>query len=398
MKQLAERIAQEIQRRFQGRIQSGARDNSHALFPVFNADQDDGSGPDEGAPKPGNQGPQGPRNPWQPPNTGPGKSGGPRRASSLEDIFRARRENGGSGGPGGPSSPPPGPNFRIPQRPDGKSWTPMVLGGVALVWLVFSTGHQLSSNEQGIVTTFGKYTTTVGPGMNFTAPWPIQRVRVEDVTSIRRDNVPEGEAEKLMLTGDQSLVDLSYIIRWNIRNLKQFTYQLEDPKGTVREVAEAAMRASVAEVKLNDVMLGTRRAEIETNVRQRMQAVLDAYHSGILVQGVDIKKADPPAKVNDAFQRVQAAQQDANRDMSNARAYAEQVTQRAEGDATAFNKVYDQYKLAPEVTRRRMYYATMEQVLSQNDKVIAPSGGFNSYMPLPAIQKKPTEDTTVVKP
>jgi hypothetical protein len=136
-----------------------------------------------------------------------------------------------------------------------------------LLWLAFSTGHQLSSNEQGIVTTFGKYTSTIGPGMNFTAPWPIQRVRVEDVTSIRRDNVPEGEAEKLMLTGDQSLVDLSYIIRWNIRNLKQFTYQLEDPQGTVREVAEAAMRASVAEVKLNDVMLGTRRAEIETNVR-----------------------------------------------------------------------------------------------------------------------------------
>ncbi|NOW47172.1 membrane protease subunit HflK [Novosphingobium sp. SG751A] len=396
MKQLAERIAQEIQRRIQGR----AWGNSLALPPVFNAEQDDGEGKggEGGAPRPEGEksAGTGPRNPWQPPSNG--KGGPQRRASSLEDIFRARRENGGPGGPGGPSSPPPGPNFRIPQRPDGKSWTPMVLGGVALVWLVFSTGHQLSSNEQGIVTTFGKYTTTIGPGMNFTAPWPIQRVRVEDVTSIRRDNVPEGEAEKLMLTGDQSLVDLSYIIRWNIRNLKQFTYQLEDPKGTVREVAEAAMRASVAEVKLNDVMLGTRRAEIEANVRQRMQAVLDAYHSGILVQGVDIKKADPPAKVNDAFQRVQAAQQDANRDMSNARAYAEQVTQRAEGDATAFNKVYDQYKLAPEVTRRRMYYATMEQVLSQNDKVIAPAGGFNSYMPLPAIQKKSSEDTTVVKP
>lgn len=392
MKQMAEWIAQEIQRRATGR----AGGMSPALPTVLAADQDDGTGSEEGAPKPGNPGNQGPRNPWQPPATGKGNQG--RRASSLEDIFRARRENGGPGGPGGPSSPPPGPSFRIPQRPDGKSWTPMVLGGVALVWLVFSTGHQLSSNEQGIVTTFGKYTSTIGPGMNFTAPWPIQRVKVEDVTSIQRDNVPEGEGEKLMLTGDQSLVDLSYIIRWNIRDLKQYSYQLEDPKGTIREVAEAAMRASVAEVKLNDVMLGTRRAEIEANVRQRMQAVLDAYHSGVLIQGVDIKKADPPAKVNDAFQRVQAAQQDANRDMSNARAYAEQVVQRAEGDATAFNKVYDQYKLAPEVTRRRMYYATMEQVLSQNDKVIAPAGGFNSYMPLPGLQKKPVDEPVVVKP
>lgn len=396
MKQMAEWIAQEIQRRATGRVMGRAGGMSPALPTVLAADQDDGTGSGDGAPKPENPGNQGPRNPWQPPATGKGNQG--RRASSLEDIFRARRENGGPGGPGGPSSPPPGPSFRIPQRPDGKSWTPMVLGGVALVWLVFSTGHQLSSNEQGIVTTFGKYTSTIGPGMNFTAPWPIQRVKVEDVTSIQRDNVPEGEGEKLMLTGDQSLVDLSYIIRWNIRDLKQYSYQLEDPKGTIREVAEAAMRASVAEVKLNDVMLGTRRAEIEANVRQRMQAVLDAYHSGVLIQGVDIKKADPPAKVNDAFQRVQAAQQDANRDMSNARAYAEQVVQRAEGDATAFNKVYDQYKLAPEVTRRRMYYATMEQVLSQNDKVIAPAGGFNSYMPLPGLQKKPADEPVVVKP
>lgn len=359
------------------------------------------SSPPLGMAEPGNGGPEaggdpspppasptpssnGPRNPWQSPG-----SGGPRRNPGLEDLFRPRRD-GPPKGPGGPSplGPPP---LRLPPGIAGGKWLSWALGGALAAWLVMSSGHQLSSNQQGLVTTFGKYTDTIGPGLNLTAPWPIQQVRVEDVTSIRRDSVPEGEAEMLMLTGDQSLVDLSYIVRWNIRSLKQYAYQLQDPKGTVIAVAEAAMRASVAEVKLNDVMGGAGRAEIEAHVRQRMQAVLDAYHSGILIQGVDIKKADPPAKVNDAFQKVQAAQQDANRDMSNAQAYAQQVVAKAEGDASAFNQVYAQYKLAPEVTRRRMYYATMERVLSGNDKVIAPQGGVTAYLPLPAIQKKPAD-------
>jgi membrane protease subunit HflK len=100
-----------------------------------------------------------------------------------------------------------------------------------------------------------------------------------------------------------------------------------------------------------------------------MQKVLDAYRSGILIQGVDIKKVDPPAKVVDA-KEVLAAQQDAQSDVNRAQAWAQQTTARAQGDATAFDKVYEQYKLAPEVTRRRMYYETMERVLSQTDKVI----------------------------
>jgi membrane protease subunit HflK len=336
----------------------------------------------------------GPRNPWSAPGQAPT---GPRRPASIEDIFRPRKDgpaggNGGGGNGGGPGRPsgglPPG-LFRLPTLPGGHSLLPLLLAGGAALWLLFSTTHQLSSNQEGLVTTFGKYSSTIGPGMNVTLPWPAQSVRIEDVTSIRRDSVPEGEAEQLMLTSDQSLVNLSYIVRWNIKDLKQFAYQMQDPKGTIREVAEAAMRASVAEVRLNDVMFGQRRAEIEAHVRQRMQAVLDAYHSGVLIQGVDIKKADPPAKVNQAFQKVQAAQQDYNRDLSNARAFAEQVTARAEGDAAAFDKVYTQYKLAPEVTRRRMYYSTMERVLSGNDKVIAPNGGMTSYLPLPEIRKKP---------
>jgi membrane protease subunit HflK len=227
----------------------------------------------------------------------------------------------------------------------------------------------------------------VGPGVSLTLPWPIQSVAVTDVTSIRRDSIPEGDAEKLMLTSDQNLVDFSYLVRWNVKNLKLYTFQLDDPDATVREVAEAAMRASVAEVRLNDVMGGAGRSEIELAVRARMQAILDAYGSGVLIQGVDIKKADPPEKVVAAFQGVTVAQQGAQRDMSNAQAFAQQVIARAQGDAASFDKVYAQYKLAPEVTRRRMYYETMERVLSNNDKVIT-EGNTTSYLPLPEVRRR----------
>lgn len=327
----------------------------------------------------------GPRNPWLPAGDGP-----PRRSASIEDIFRGRGKGSGGGGSGGGSG---GGGFgggfpRMPQRPDGKSWTPAIVAVVAAVWLLATSTHQLGSTEEGIVTTFGKYDRTIGSGVSLTLPWPIQAVSVEDVTSIKRDTIPDGEEEKLMLTSDQSLVDFSYLVRWNIRDLKLYKFQLDDPQATVREVAEAAMRASVAEVPLKDVMGGAGRGQIELRMRTRMQAVLDAYKSGVLIQGVDIKKANPPARVNEAFQAVSAAQQAAQRDLANAQAYAQQVMARAQGDAAEFDKVYEQYRLAPEVTRRRLYYETMERVLSNNDKVIVESGGGMPFLPLPEMKRR----------
>lgn len=330
-----------------------------------------------GAPGPGREpGGGGPRTPWGAPGEGS------HRPVGIEELFRPRR-----GGPGG------GPGWHLPERPGGKSWFPLLAAGLAGLWLLTTSCHQLGSTEQGVVTTFGRYTGTLGPGFNLTLPWPFQSVAVTDVTSIRRISIPEGDTEKLMLTSDQSLVDLSYLVRWNIKNLKLYRFQLDDPEGTVREVAEAAMRASVAEVKLNDVMGGAGRAGIETNVRERMQQILDSYRAGVVILGVDIKKADPPAKVNDAFQKVSAAQQDANRDMSNAQAYAQQLIAQAQADAARFDKVYVQYKLAPEVTKRRMYYETMESVLSNNDKVVAP-GNFTSYLPLPQMKRRQSDDAS----
>lgn len=314
----------------------------------------------------------GPRNPWLPPASGDAK-----RPPNLEDLFR-RRSGGGGGGP----------SFRMPQRPGGKSWLPLGIGAIVLIWLGSSMVHRIAPQEKGVVTTFGAYSRTISSGVSFTLPWPIQTVTVKDVTSIRRDSIPDGEGEKLMLTGDQNLVDLTYLVRWNIKDIKLYMFQLAEPDQTVREVAEAAMRQSVGEVSLNDAM-GSGRAMIEQNVRERMQRVLDAYRSGVKIQGVEIKKTDPPSKVVDAFKEVLAAQQDAQSAVNRAEARAQQLTQGSQGEAIAFNKVYQQYKLAPEVTRRRMYYETMERVLSQTDKVILETTGVMPYLPLPGLKQAP---------
>jgi membrane protease subunit HflK len=119
-----------------------------------------------------------------------------------------------------------------------------------------------------------------------------------------------------------------------------------------------------------------------------MQQLLDAYKAGVAIQGIEIEKADPPAKVVDAFKDVSAAQQDANAMRNRARAYAQQVMARAQGDAAAFNQIYGEYKLAPEVTRRRLYYETMESVLSKTDKTIVEANGVTSYLPLPEIKRR----------
>lgn len=338
-----------------------------------------------------------PRNPWAPDGEAP-----PRRMSGIEDIFRQRRPTGPGegGGNGGGSGRPPGPDLssllRLPPRPNGGSWWPMLTGGAVALGLLLSSMHQVGLHDQGIVTTFGQYTRLLQPGIGMTLPWPIQDVTITDVTTIKQVAVPSGEAEDLMLTSDQSLVNISYVIRWNIKDLKLYSYQLKDPDSTVNEVAEAAMRATIAEVRLVDVMGGTPSAEIGEHVRQRMQALLDAYHSGVQVQGVDLKKADPPAKVNEAFQKVQGAQQERNRYIQQARGYAQQTLARAQGEAAAFDRVYTQYKAAPEVTRRRMYYDTMDRVLSSNDKTILPEGPA-TYMPLPGIKRR-APDTPAAPP
>lgn len=326
---------------------------------------------------------RGPRNPWLPSEDTP-----PRRSASIEDIFRGRdpRRTGGRG-PGKGGFP------NLPRRPDGKSWVPLLIGGAVAALVVMTSFHMLGPKEQGVVTILGKYSRTIDSGVNLTLPWPIEQVRVVDVSSFSVDMIPNDDKEKLMLTSDKSLVDLSYLVRWNIKDLKNYTFRLADPDETVREVAEAAMRASIAQITLNDALSGAGRAQIEGDVRERMQRILDVYRSGVSIQGVEIKKADPPARTKAAFDQVNVAQQEAERDRSEARAWAQQLIAGAQGDAASFDKVYEQYKLAPEVTKRRMYYETMERVLRDNDAVIADAPGVTSYLPLPEVRRKPAQSS-----
>ena len=237
------------------------------------------------------------------------------------------------------------------------------------------------------MTQFGRYSRTLGPGVSFTLPSPIERVKKVNVEKIQTFDLGSSTSDDLMLTGDQNLIDLAYTVRWNIRSPELYLFQMAQPDETIREVAESAMRAVISQVSLNDAM-GDRRAEIEAQVAQNMQRILDSYHSGIQVQGIAIKQADPPDAVNDAFKKVTAAQQQAQSAINYANAYALQLRQKSQGDAIAFDKVYEQYKLAPEVTRRRMYYETMEQVLSKVDKTIVEAPGVTPYLPLPEVKKQ----------
>ena len=341
------------------------------------------SGDPQGA---GEGGGEGPRNPWLPGGGTGGNTGdsGKRRSANIEDIFKHRGPRGRRGGGGGGS-----PNFRMPERPGGKSWTPVIILVLAAAWFFTTSVHFIQPREQGVVTWFGgKYSDTLNPGTNFTWPWPMNQVTVENVSQIRQEKVPDGTAEKLILTGDQNLVDLSYLIRWNISDLSLYQFQLEDPRDTLLEVGESAMRAAVAKQKLDTVLTGAGRAEIEQEVRERMQKRLDAYRSGITVQGIEINKTDPPSRVEEAFKDVSSAQQDADAAMNRARAIAQQLLARAQGDAAEFNNIYEEYKLAPEVTRRRLYYETMESVLSKTDKTIVEADGVTPFLPLPEVQRK----------
>lgn len=356
---------------------------------------DGGEGaPDDGQGQAGGQGGGssggGPRNPWtQPPHGGQGGGGpgGGGRPSLIEDMLRRGRENFG-GGKGGA----PGGGGGFVGGGDPRTLWPIALGIVAILWIALTSFHRIGPQERGVVLFLGSYSRSMTPGIGLTLPAPFETVETVDVEEIRTVDIGSvsGESQNLVLTGDQNIIDLAYSVRWNIRDPELYLFELADPDATVQEVAETAMRAVLATITLNEA-LGAGRTGIEQQVAQKMQEILENYRSGIRIQGIAIKQADPPNEVNDAFKEVSAAKQDATTYVNQATAYAQQLNARAQGEAAAFDKVYEQYKLSPEVTRRRMYYETMEAILADTDKTIIESNNVMPYLPLPEIRRKPKD-------
>jgi membrane protease subunit HflK len=312
------------------------------------------------------------RNPWSVP---PGGRKGTAKATALDDFLK-RARGGGSGGGSGP------------QLPLGANPRNLWLIGVALivaVWLIFTSFHQIGPQQKGVVTFMGRYSGMLDPGIRLTLPAPLISVQKVDVEAVRVDEFPRDGSENV-LTGDQNILDLAYTVRWRVENPRDFVFEIKDPVETVRATAESAMRAVLATTTLNEA-IGAGRTNIEARVAQTMQQILNDYQAGVRVQGVSIRQAAAPASLIDDFNAVTAAQQEAVGNLNNARSYSQQVVARAQGEAAAFDKVYEQYRLAPEVTRRRMYYETMEAVLARTDKTIVETPGVAPLLPLDRARK-----------
>ncbi|MEY4952277.1 MAG: hypothetical protein RL299_701 [Pseudomonadota bacterium] len=313
-----------------------------------------GGKPDaEAKPEPGADEPT--RNPW----LSPDEASNPRRSASIEDIMRGG--GGGNGDGGGPLA-----------RMKLGSWLAL---GLVSAWLLTSTVHYLGSDERGLVTTLGRYSGTIGPGVNFTMPWPLQAVDRQAVGKETSTTLPDKETETLMPTRNGELVNLSFLVRWRVSDLRAYRYNLPQGEAALRRLADAQMRAAVAEFDYAEIAGGKRQSELQQRVSKRMQLVLDAWKSGIVLSGVEVTRTSHPAKLNDTFEAIAKASTDARKNRDNALAWREQHLAEARAEAREFQLIYGEYKLAPQVTRQRMYYETMARVLKNNDKVILGGSG-----------------------
>src|SRR5215468_12378257 len=357
--------------------------------------------------------------PWGSGPKGPWGSGTPPSGSQppdLEDLLRRGQDKLRNVLPGG--------NF------GGTGLLFITLLAVAL-WLA-SGIFQVAPDELGLVMRFGKFNRKVDPGIGYHIPYPFESVETPKVTrvtsisighrvveDVRRGtqtrDVPE---ESLMLTGDENIVDVDFTVFWVVAagatGATDFRFNMQNPETTVKAVAESAMREVIGRSELEPI-LTTGRQQIETEVHNLVQKTLDQYKAGVTVSQVQMQKAEVAAQVIDAFRDVQAAVADQERAQNEARGYAgrvvpeargraaqlaqsaeayrEQTVAEAKGQTARFNKIYDEYKKAPDVTRQRLYLETMERVFGGTDKIIVESGqgsqGVVPYLPLPELRNRP---------
>lgn len=382
--------------------------------------------------------------PWSNQSGGSGGSGG-------GGPWGQRGGGGNGGGPwggGGPSggNTPPDLEEIIRRGQDRlKDFMPggnlggrgLIIGILGLIFIWLMTGwYIVRPNEVGLNLRFGKYIGKTGEGLNYNWPYPIGSVIKPQVTnvittevgfrtveSVRTSRQTDVNEESLMLTGDENIVDIDFIVQWQIDPAapENYVFNIQDPPGTVKAVAESAMREIIGRRNIQPV-LTTDRGQIETEVRQLMQDTLNTYRAGVQIRLVQLQKVDPPQQVIDAFRDVQAARADqerlrneaetyANRVVPESRGRAAQLVQSAEafkdqtvnealGQISRFNSVYEQYKNAPAVTRERLFLETMERVFGGMDKVILDQNGSGNgvvpYLPLGELsqqQRRPAGQT-----
>jgi len=264
---------------------------------------------------------------------------------------------------------------------------------------------------------------TRSPGLNWHLPYPIETVEKIPTLSVQRltigfrafgdGRVRKMPQESLMLTKDENIVDISFVVQYQINDIKKYLFEIDATQAvqTVRDAAESSIRAVIGSTLIDDVMTD-KKAEVEAETRVGIQKILDAYNAGIRVTTVTLKDVQPPERVSKEFKDVASAREDkerakneaqayANGVIPNARgeakkkileaeAYAKEVEDRAIGEADRFNSLYQAYKKAPEVTRKRLYLETMEEVLAGTDKVLIGSkvaGQVLPYLPLSGTGK-----------
>lgn len=290
----------------------------------------------------------------------------------------------------------------------------------ALVWL--ATGfYRITEGQEGVVLRFGAFQNISLSGLHWRFPTPIDSVEIVDMGKIRaveigyRENSRTGQTssvpfESLMLTADENIIDIKFAIQYQVKNSKDFLFNIRDPEGTLQQIAESAIRQQVGETRM-DAILSVSREQVSIEVAATMQQLLDRYQSGIIISSVNMQDAQPPEQVQAAFADAVKAREDKQRLINEAEAYRNDILPRASGEAarmvaeaegyeasltaraagvaSRFDKLRVAYEQAPEVTRKRLYLETMEEVMSTNRKVMIEGDAGNNllYLPLDRLIK-----------
>lgn len=275
--------------------------------------------------------------------------------------------------------------------------------------------YKVDTDENAAVLYFGKFYSVATPGLNYHIPYPFGEVIKKSVTTVNTEefgfasNAKKSEsrnfdAESLMLTGDENIVDIEFQVQWQIADIKDFAFNIADPNQSIRKAAESAMREIIARTPIVDA-LSDGKSKIEQDTRDLLQQILNSYQAGVRIVVVQLRRVDPPLQVIDAFRDVQTAKADKEKEINQAQAYANDIIPRArgaaaqetqqaeayqkevvtnaEGEAGRFVSVYNQYVKSKQVTKKRIYLETMEKIYHDNDKIfIDKSASKSGVMPI----------------